>query len=67
MSQDALQQDSLPGDAVDAIVAQWIRERPDVDPAAKHITGRIVRLASLFHEQFERAYQSAFAPLGLNA
>ena len=67
MSQDALQQDSSPGDAVDAIVAQWTRERPDVDPAAKHITGRIVRLASLFHEQFERAYQSAFAPLGLNA
>jgi hypothetical protein len=36
------------GDAVDAIVEQWRRQRPDLDPSAKEVTGRIVRLASLF-------------------
>ena len=66
MSQDALQQDSSLSDAVDAIVAQWRRERPDVDPSAKHITGRVIRLASLFQERFNRAYEAAFAKLGLN-
>ena len=64
MSQDALHQDK--SDAVDAIVAQWHVERPDVDPSAKHITGRIVRLASLFQEQFNEAYSEVFAALGLN-
>jgi DNA-binding MarR family transcriptional regulator len=60
-----LQQDSSAGDAVDAIVAQWRRERPDLDPSAKHITGRIVRLASLFQHAFEQDKQSAFAEYGL--
>jgi hypothetical protein len=54
MSQDTLQQDKSPGDAVDAIVAQWRVERPDLDSSAKHVTGRIVRLASLFLQEFER-------------
>jgi hypothetical protein len=36
------------GDAVDAVVEQWRRQRPDLDPSAKEVTGRIVRLASLF-------------------
>jgi DNA-binding MarR family transcriptional regulator len=48
-------------DAVDAIVAAWQRERPDLDPSAKHVTGRIVRLASIFQD----AFAAAFAPLGL--
>jgi DNA-binding MarR family transcriptional regulator len=65
MSQDTLRQDSSAGDAVDAIVAQWRRERPDLDPSAKHITGRIVRLASLFQHAFEQDKQSAFAEYGL--
>ena len=60
MRQDALQQDNP--DAVDAIVAEWRRERPDLDPTAKHLTGRLIRLASLF----QAAYAEAFAPLGLN-
>ena len=60
MCQDALQQDN--SDAVDAIVAEWRRERPDLDPTAKHLTGRLIRLASLF----QAAYAEAFAPLGLN-
>jgi DNA-binding MarR family transcriptional regulator len=49
-------------DAVDVIVDQWRRERPDLDPSAKEVTGRIVRLASLF----QQAYSRTFEPLGLN-
>ena len=48
-------------DAVDAVVEQWRRERPDLDPSAKEVTGRVVRLASLF----QAAYLEAFAPVGL--
>jgi DNA-binding MarR family transcriptional regulator len=65
MSQDTLQQDNG-ADAVDAIVAQWQRERPDLDPSAKHITGRIVRLASLFVQEFERNKQRVLGGYGLN-
>ena len=64
MSQDALYQDTLDGgsDAVDVIVEQWRRERPDLDPGAKQVTGRIIRLASLF----QQSYGDVFEPLGLN-
>jgi DNA-binding MarR family transcriptional regulator len=66
MSQDALHRDSSgaadAGDAVDAIVEQWHRERPDLDPSAKHVTGRIVRLSGLF----QQAWSDAFASLGIN-
>jgi DNA-binding MarR family transcriptional regulator len=64
MSQDALQQDTLGsgGDSVDVIVQEWRRERPDLDPSAKEVTGRIIRLASLF----QQAYSGTFGPLGLN-
>jgi DNA-binding MarR family transcriptional regulator len=64
MSQDALYKESLGDgpDAVDLIVDQWRRERPDLDPSAKEVTGRIVRLASLF----QQAYSGTFEPLGLN-
>jgi DNA-binding MarR family transcriptional regulator len=70
MSQDALQQDTSTNhdtvtDAVDAIVEQWRVERPDVDPSAKHITGRIVRLAVLFQSEFERVKGAAFYQYGL--
>ncbi len=62
MSQDAFQQGtSAERDAVDAIVEQWHRERPDLDPSAKHVTGRIIRLAGHFHT----AYGERFAPLGI--
>ena len=63
MSQDALYQDTSDreGDAVDVIVGQWRRERPDLEPSAKEVTGRIIRLASLF----QRAYGDVFEPLGL--
>jgi DNA-binding MarR family transcriptional regulator len=49
-------------DAVDEIIEQWRRERPDLDPSAKEITGRIIRLADLF----QRTYAEAFRPLGIN-
>ena len=64
MSQDAWRQDILErgGDSVDVIVEEWRRERPDLDPSAKEVTGRVVRLASLF----QHAYAAAFEPLGLN-
>jgi DNA-binding MarR family transcriptional regulator len=50
-------------DAVDRIVAQWRRERPDLDPGAKEITGRIVRLESLFQQRFA----GVFAEFGMKA
>ena len=64
MRQDAFHQvnPKAEEDAVDVIVDQWRRERPDLDPTAKEITGRIVRLASLF----QQAYSGTFEPLGLN-
>jgi DNA-binding MarR family transcriptional regulator len=49
-------------DAVDTIVDQWREQRPDLDPAAKEITGRVIRLAAIFQD----AYAMAFEPLGLN-
>jgi DNA-binding MarR family transcriptional regulator len=63
MRQDAFQQGKVPtGDAVDVIVSEWLRERPDLDTGAKEITGRIIRLASLF----ERTFTEAFVAFGLN-
>jgi len=63
MSQDALYQGKSNGerDAVDLIVEQWRRERPDLDPGAKEVTGRVIRLASLF----QQSYGDVFEPLGL--
>lgn len=53
-------------DAVDQIIAQWQVERPDLDPSAKHITGRIVRLASLFLQAFEESHVAAVPEIGMN-
>lgn len=54
MRQDALQQAN--GDAVDRIIEQWEVQRPDLDPSAKGVTGRIVRLASIFQRRFGEAF-----------
>lgn len=43
-------------DAVDRIVAQWREQRPDLDPSAKQITGRIVRLGDLFRRRMADAF-----------
>ena len=48
-------------DAVDVILDQWHRERPELDPSSKAITGRIIRLTGIF----QGAYHDAFAPLGI--
>jgi DNA-binding MarR family transcriptional regulator len=52
----------LSTDAVGRLVAAWRKQRPDLDPSAKEITGRIIRLASLF----QASYRESFDPLGLN-
>lgn len=39
-------------DAVDRIVAQWHEQRPDLDTSAKHVSGRIVRLAALLQQRY---------------
>jgi DNA-binding MarR family transcriptional regulator len=63
MSQDTSQEANIiDPDALDEIVAEWRRERPDLNVDAKHMTGRIIRLASLF----QHAYVDLFEPLGLN-
>lgn len=49
-------------DPVDEIIEQWRRERPDLDPSGKAITGRIIRLEPLL----QQAFGEAFAPLGIN-
>lgn len=65
VGQDALHQGSSSGgslDAVDRIIEQWHRERPDLDPSAKAISGRLIRLADLF----QRRYGEVFEPLDLS-
>jgi DNA-binding MarR family transcriptional regulator len=49
-------------DRIDEIIAEWRRERPDLDPSAKEVVGRLVRLGDLC----QRAYDEAFQPLGLS-
>jgi DNA-binding MarR family transcriptional regulator len=66
MSQDALQQDTLSPDAVDRIIAQWAVERPELETDGKHVTGRVIRLASIFQQHFSESYREAFEPHGLN-
>jgi len=49
-------------DAVDAILAQWQRERPDLDASPMGPIGRIKRCAALLEQQLE----AAFAALDLS-
>jgi DNA-binding MarR family transcriptional regulator len=64
MRQDARYKDALEreNDAVDRIVEQWARERPDLDTSAKEVTGRIIRLAGTF----QQAWGAAFEELGIS-
>lgn len=50
-------------DAVDDIIEQWNRERPDLDPSSVAVIGRLSRVA----EQLERAMAANFARHGLQA
>jgi len=45
-----------PRDAVDGYIAQWRRERPDVDPSPIGVIGRISRLAILLEQGLDRVY-----------
>ena len=49
-------------DPVDAILAQWQRERPDLDVSPMGIIGRMGRLT----KYLERALQQTFSDFGLN-
>ena len=48
-------------DAVDEILEQWQRERPDLDVAATGVFGRISRIAALVDQAMDRVFQ----PYGL--
>jgi DNA-binding MarR family transcriptional regulator len=48
-------------DGVDEILAQWRRERPDLDPAPIGVVGRISRLA----RELERRLEPVYAAHGL--
>jgi DNA-binding MarR family transcriptional regulator len=52
----------MPRDAVDAITAQWRRERPDLDSSPMEVVGRITRLADLIRREQDRV----FAEFGLS-
>jgi DNA-binding MarR family transcriptional regulator len=43
-------------DAVDLIIEQWRRQRPDLDPAPIGVIGRISRLARELERELERVY-----------
>ena len=40
------------GISVDGIIDRWREVRPDLDPSAKALTGRIIRLAGLLQRRF---------------
>ncbi|RJL22050.1 MarR family winged helix-turn-helix transcriptional regulator [Bailinhaonella thermotolerans] len=44
-------------DAVDRIVGQWRRERPDLDPSPMHVVGRISRLHWELDERLSRVFE----------
>ncbi len=44
-------------DAVDAMLEQWHRERPDLDVTATGILGRISRIAALVDQEMDRVFQ----------
>ena len=50
------------GDAVDAILAQWARERPDLDASPMGPIGRIKRCAALIEHRLD----TNFAQFGLS-
>lgn len=54
---DAAGQDAVDRDAVDAIVGQWNRERPDLDTLPMAVFGRIYRLSRVMGDRMEKEYQ----------
>jgi DNA-binding MarR family transcriptional regulator len=51
----------VPGDSVDALVAEWRRERPDLDPSPVEILGRLHRVSA----RLQRRIEGWLEPLGL--
>ncbi|WP_392481034.1 MarR family winged helix-turn-helix transcriptional regulator [Nostoc sp. C110] len=52
----------MASDSVDIILAQWQRERPDLDVSPMGVIGRMGRVA----KHFEHAIQETFSQFGLN-
>ncbi|SFP85706.1 MarR family winged helix-turn-helix transcriptional regulator [Pseudomonas borbori] len=52
-----------PSDAVDAILQQWQRERPDLDASPMAVIGRIGRCSALLRRELEQV----FSHFGLSA
>lgn len=44
------------GDAVDSILAQWHRERPDLDVSPMGVIGRLKRCAALVQQQLDATF-----------
>lgn len=44
-------------DAVDMLLAQWKRERPDIDPSPMGVIGRVSRLSLLFGGELKAFFQ----------
>jgi DNA-binding MarR family transcriptional regulator len=49
--------DKRPRDAVDAILEQWLRERPDLDCSPMAPIGRIKRCAALLEQRLEESFE----------
>jgi DNA-binding MarR family transcriptional regulator len=47
----------MAADAVDAMLEQWQRERPDLDFAATGVLGRISRIAALVDQAMDHVFQ----------
>ena len=54
---------SRPSDAVDTILQQWARERPDLDASPMAVIGRVGRCAALLRRELEQV----FAAFGLSS
>ena len=48
--------DATSGDAVDRILAQWHRERPDLDVSPMGVIGRLKRCAALIQQQLDATF-----------
>jgi DNA-binding MarR family transcriptional regulator len=52
---------SDPTDRIDQVIEEWRAERPDLDPSAKAVTGRVVRAGDLVRAQVAATLE----PLGV--
>jgi DNA-binding MarR family transcriptional regulator len=49
-------------DLVDTVLAQWHKERPDIDPAPMAVMGRLIRTDAIFSKELN----TVFSRFGLN-